>query len=80
MSEYACRVFHNGLPKYLSEEQENIQRRALRIIFAVLGYQEALKECNIATLYQRRQLLTECLLNEIREAAAATNYMAFCRT
>ena len=63
----------------ISEELENIQRRALRIIFAVLGYQEALKECNIATLYQRRQLLTERLFNEIREAAAATNYMAFCR-
>ena len=48
VSEYACQVFHNGLPKYLSEELENIQRRALRIIFPILGYQEALKECNIA--------------------------------
>ena len=43
MSEYACQVFYNGLPKYLCEELENIQRRALRIIFPVLGYQEALK-------------------------------------
>lgn len=63
VSEYACRVFHSGLPKYLSEELENILRRSLRIIFAVLGYQEALKECNIAILYQRRQLLTERLFN-----------------
>jgi len=61
VSEYAGRVFHNGLPKYLSEELESIQRRALRIIFAVLGYHDALKECNIATLYQRR------LFNEIRD-------------
>ena len=55
---------------YLSislKSKENIQRRALRIIFPVLGYQEALKECNIATLYQRRQLLTERLFNEIRD-------------
>ena len=48
--EYARFFFHNGLPKYLSEGLENIQRRALRIIFPVLSYQEALKECNIATL------------------------------
>jgi len=67
VSEYACHVFHNGLPKYLSEELENIQRHALRIIFPVLGYQEALKECNIATLYQRHQLLTERLFKEIRD-------------
>ena len=33
VSEYACQVFHNGLPKYLSEELENIQRRVLRILF-----------------------------------------------
>ena len=51
----------NGLPKYLSEELENIQRRALRIIFPVLGYQEALKECNFATFYQRR------LFSEIKD-------------
>ena len=65
--EYACQVFHNGLPKYLSEELENIQRRALRTIFPVLSYQEALKECNIATLYQRRHLLTEHLFSEIKD-------------
>ena len=64
MSEYAC---HNGLPKYLSEDLENIQCRALRIIFPALGYQEALKECNIATLYQRRQLMTERLFSEIKD-------------
>ena len=33
VSEYACQVLHNGLPEYLSEELEKIQRRALRIIF-----------------------------------------------
>ena len=67
MSEYACQVFHNGLPEYLSEELEKIQRRALRIIFPDLGYQEAKKECNIAPLHQRRQWLTERLFNEIKD-------------
>ncbi|KAK2564065.1 hypothetical protein P5673_012286 [Acropora cervicornis] len=64
---HAPQVFHNGLPKYLSEELDNIQRCALRIIFPVLGYQEAVKECNITTLYQQRQLLTKRLFNEIRD-------------
>ena len=67
VSEYACQVFHNGLPQYLSEELEKIQHRALRIIFPDFGYQEALKECNISTLYQRRQLLMERQFNEIKD-------------
>ena len=67
VSVYACQVFHNGLSEYLSDELQKIQRRALRIIFPDLGYQEALKECNITTLHQRRQWLTERLFNEIKD-------------
>ena len=67
VSEYACQVFHNGLPEYLSEQLEKIQRRALRIIFPDLGYQEALKECNITTLHHRHRWLTERLFNEIKD-------------
>ena len=59
VSEYACQGFHEGLPEYLSDELEKIQRRALRIIFPDLGYQKALKECNITTFHPRRQWLTE---------------------
>ena len=33
VTEYACTVFHNGLPKYLSDDLEQLQKRALRIIF-----------------------------------------------
>ena len=33
VSEYACQVFHDGLPKYLSEELEKIQRRALLSLY-----------------------------------------------
>ena len=67
VSEYARQVFHNGLPEYLSDELEKIQRHALRIIFPGLGYQEAFKECNITTLHQRRQWLTERLFNGIKD-------------
>ena len=47
VSEYTCQVFHNGLPEYLSEELEKIQRRVLNIIFPDLGYQEALKRATL---------------------------------
>ena len=32
ITEYACQVFHNALPQYLSEDLERLQKRALRII------------------------------------------------
>ena len=31
--EYACPVFHNALPKYLSEDIKKLPRRTLRIIY-----------------------------------------------
>ena len=34
--EYACEVWHNNLPVYLSNQVEQIQKRALRIIFPSL--------------------------------------------
>ena len=33
VTEYACPVFHNALPAYLSTELEQLQKRAMRIIF-----------------------------------------------
>ena len=41
--EYACQVFHSGLSQYLSDDLENLQKRALRIIMHPdLSYNEAL--------------------------------------
>ena len=40
--EYSCQVFYYGLPEYLSEVIERIQRRALHIIYPQLSYQDAL--------------------------------------
>ena len=34
--EYACPVFHNALPAYLSVELEQLQKRAMRIIFPLV--------------------------------------------
>ena len=40
--EFSCEVWHNSLAQYLSDEIESIQRRALRIIFPDLKYENAL--------------------------------------
>ena len=67
VTEYACQVFHDSLPQYLSEDLERIQRRALKIIFPDLDYTTALDACNLSTLYQRRKHLTESLFKEIND-------------
>ena len=51
--EYAIVVFAN-LPKYLSQDLERIQRRALPIIFPLAPYVNALTRAGIPTLQERR--------------------------
>ena len=51
--EYASVVFAN-LPKYLSQDLERIQRRALAIIFPLIPYVNALTRAGIPTLQERR--------------------------
>jgi len=53
--EYASIVFHHSLPKYLSDDIERIQRRALSIIYPDLDYRDALTESGETTLYERRE-------------------------
>ena len=51
--EYASVVFTN-LPKYLSQDLERIQRRALAIIFPLIPYINTLTKAGILTLQERR--------------------------
>ena len=51
--EFSCQLFHCSLPKYLSDEIECIQRRAMRIICPSLSYCEALNKAGIVTLSKR---------------------------
>jgi hypothetical protein len=55
--EYACQVWHAGLTEQQAEVIESIQERALKIAFPTLDYDHALKEANLMTLYQRREIL-----------------------
>ena len=65
--EYACQVFHTGLPQYLSDDLESLQKRALRIIYPDLSYNEALNALDLTTLFERRQILNDRLFKEIVE-------------
>ena len=53
--EYASVAWHPGLPKYLSVDIENIQKRALKVIFPHQSYEEALNNSGLSSLHQRRK-------------------------
>ena len=55
--EYACPVWHTSLPRKLSDQLEQIQRRVLRIIVPHLFYTNALNELDLTTLEERRESL-----------------------
>ena len=55
--EYACPVWHTSLPKFLIDELEHIQKRALKIIVPHLSYSESLIDLKLPTLEERRELL-----------------------
>lgn len=65
--EYACPVYHNSLPKYLSDDIERLQKRALRIIYPWMPYTDSIEESGLSRLSERRQLLTCKLFNEITQ-------------
>ena len=54
--EYAVQVWQD-IPNFLETKLETIQKRALRIIFAHLTYEQALIEAGIETLAERRYAL-----------------------
>ena len=65
VKEYACPVFHNALPAYLSTELEQLQKRAMPIIFPFAPYSDALHQANLETLSRRRQSITTKLFDSI---------------
>ena len=62
---YACPVYHNSLPSYLSDELESLQKRAMRIIHPFVNYRDALELANLETAYNRRQARTTKLFQEV---------------
>ena len=64
MMEYACALFHDSLPQYLSNDLEYCQKRALRIIHPGRSYEQALDETGPVKLSERRQMITCKLFKE----------------
>ena len=56
--EYSCDVWHS-LPQYPCDVIENIQRRALRIIFPEFKYADAMSYAGLVTLFLRRSTICE---------------------
>jgi hypothetical protein len=51
--------WHYSLAQYLSDEIESIQRRALRIIFPDLKYEDAFVRAGVVSLFLRRKTICE---------------------
>ena len=64
--EYACVVWHHSLPKYLSDQIERIQRRALRIIFPDCCYDTAMARAGVVPLFIRRETICKRLFERMR--------------
>ena len=63
--EYAAPVWQN-IPDFLSCKIESIQKRAMRIIFPLMNYNEALNTLNLKTLSDRRAHLCQVYIDRIR--------------
>ena len=58
-------MFHHALPGYLSEDLERLQKRALRIIYPGMSYNQALEVSGLPTLFKRREEISSKLFNEV---------------
>ena len=80
---------HNNVlvisPVYLSNELERVQKRAMRIIFPLCSYNEALVESGLTKISDRRQELVDKLFknvlqneqNKLHELLPARNTCTF---
>ena len=63
--EYAAPVWQN-IPDFLSYKIESVQKRAMRIIFPLMNYNEALIALNLTTLSERRAHLCQVYIDRLR--------------
>ena len=70
--EYASPVWC-ALPKTLSDLIESVQKRALKIAYPTLSYDEALQKSNIKLLSTRREEACKKLINSLRDQDSTRN-------
>ena len=63
--DYAVPAFHFSLPKYLMQELERVQKRAMSIICPGVSYHEALVIINFKELVTHRDEIFESLFHTI---------------
>lgn len=63
---YACQVYHYSLPEYLGKSLEQIQKRAMKIIYGYdTSYNSALEQAGINKLSDCRQLLCNKFFSKV---------------
>ncbi|CAB4014879.1 RNA-directed DNA polymerase from mobile element jockey, partial [Paramuricea clavata] len=72
--EYCCEVWNYAIPRYLSDELERVQKRAMRIIFPGHPYDEALQLANCTRLSDRRNETCINTLQKIAKRAVRSNF------
>jgi len=73
--EYACPAWHTGLTKQNSDMLEQIQRRAMRVIYPSSSYAEACVMGHIDTLYARREFLCRQFFRNMCHEDHKLNYL-----
>jgi hypothetical protein len=66
-------AFYNNLPVYLSNQIEQIQKRALRIIYPSFTYSQRMLTANLQSLYDRRSTLCERLFDRMLDPGHKLN-------
>ena len=73
--EYACTVWHNSLPKYLSDKLELVQKRAFRTIYPNTHYKDALLIANCSRLHSRRNDLCVKTFEQMKDPSARLHHI-----
>ena len=71
---YFSPVWQN-IPDFLSYKIESIQKRAMRIIFPLMNYNEALNSLNLTTLSERRAHLCQVYIDRLRNENHPLHFM-----
>ena len=75
ITEYACPAWHTSLTKHDTDTLENIQKRAMSVIFPGLKYHDALKTSKLPTLSTRRDLLCKAFFIQMSNPEHKLNYL-----
>ena len=64
--EYGTKIWHGRLTEEQSQDTERIQRRGMKIICPEKTYEQALIECGMETLENRREKMCIKLINDMK--------------